>query len=399
MALAWSLLDSSDPLETSEPVTTASISPAAGSLVYLFVAVASNASSTKTVDADFGGGVTWTLVGTQIYASRRQMWVYRSDDTPGAGTLSIDVDVTSSTFQELGYAVVQAAGIDTTTPNDAAVSGAATGPSSPYSASDVGTPDSGDAVVAFFCYENGAGSLSVGGDEVEYVEGGSNLRGFIIGWDQTATPDETPALTHAENGDAAYIAFTLNAAAGGGGTTYEEAVTLQASAALDQGALGVLTASLSLPATAAQAASANLVMDESVALDATASVSPTGILTLSEALNLAAQAIYGAAAYVSKDESIALAASAAITTAAIQTLEANLALAATGDLTAAGIVDMLADLNLGVSATMTAESVATLEAALALPVSANLLAEGNLAGTAALAALLWWFKTNSVTKH
>jgi hypothetical protein len=212
--LAFTVLTSL--LTTSNPETTESISPAAGSVVYVAVCAAESNTASAGVLSVSGAGLSWVQIGAQHYGDRRRVFVWKGTGTPSSGELTITYTPTGGgTYQEMAYSVVEVTGADGTTPNDAAVSGAAASGTS-LNLPDVGTPGAGDAVFSVFGMENASDGIALTADitQLTKIETGGNIRSFICGWDNDPA-DETPGITWTSSGAAGGIAFIVNAGTGG----------------------------------------------------------------------------------------------------------------------------------------------------------------------------------------
>jgi hypothetical protein len=204
-------------ITTSNPAVTGSLTWTAGSRGYAAVAV-----SRSSGDDPGAGNVSisgWTIIGTQVYSTRRRIYLLRSDSTPSNGTLSISYGGVD--YQETIYGVIEATGIDGTTPNDA--SQVATGAGTSLTLADVGTIDAGDLVLTAAAHEGASNGLALT-DHTSLVslQTGTNVRALVVGWQTT---DDTPTSTNNGGGNGTgMVGLVLNAAAGGGGAVIPAAM-------------------------------------------------------------------------------------------------------------------------------------------------------------------------------
>lgn len=181
----------------SNPATTASVSPAASSMVYLCIgyAVAGGGTATGSDTATVSGlGLTWTLVenGTDG-TGRRGTLLYRGTGTASSGTISITLSTGSGTWTETFWSVLQVTGHNSGDPDDAPVSAANwSGGVTSGATGDVGTIDAGDAVIAFFIHETSEAVDITGFTELTDIFGGTDVRSLTAAY---STSDDTPAAT------------------------------------------------------------------------------------------------------------------------------------------------------------------------------------------------------------
>jgi hypothetical protein len=184
---------------TTEPFNTASITWTAGARGMVCVASATNSGSVNAHTVT-GGSVTWDLLGTiQGYGGRRGLSMFLSDDTPSNGTLSIAVD-NGGTYQESIYSVDEITGQHDTTVTSG-FQKAEAAPATSLNLPSLGTIDSGDLAVFACGFEAGADNLNAasGSTEVIKIEGGGNVRSFLVG---KSTTDDTPGVTWDTSGNA-----------------------------------------------------------------------------------------------------------------------------------------------------------------------------------------------------
>ena len=232
MALSFSNLETSSATNAISgfTATTGSVAIPTDSVCFLFVAAAGNSSSpTVTVTTPVMTGLTFTSIGTAVYGSRRRGEVFRAINTSGStvtGTIAIGIDPSANTAQEAMWSIVLASDVDTTTPNGTVATPATAGGATSISATVTGTPDAGDAVLAFFAHTGAASAMTLTGEtDVSLVElgSGTNVRRILSAYD--LTPDASPTASVSWTGaeDAFAVAFIVNVGAGGGGGSFNTA--------------------------------------------------------------------------------------------------------------------------------------------------------------------------------
>jgi len=200
--------------ETCTDVACNSISPSGMVIVsaaFAYAGLFTYAQASLTVS---GCGLSWAEIDNEGYGSRRYLSVWKGTGTwNSAGDLTIAADDgESQTFQVTLYSIDDVTGYDSDTPNDAGVStndGTAT---TPWACSDVGTPDSGDAVYSAFGYENQESlGMTTGITTLGSANEANGVRSFIAGWDDD-TADETPGITFTSGAaSAGCVGFIINA--------------------------------------------------------------------------------------------------------------------------------------------------------------------------------------------
>lgn len=217
MALAFTSLDSAEETSTDGTMTSASLSPTSGAVLFVTI-VGTNASANFAQDGSVSGlGGTWTKAADSVvYGIRRvaQVFIGTKATAWGTGTLTINAPGTQSN-QDMAYTIDEATGQDSTTPTNTAVSGSGT---DNLTLGDVGTVDSGDAVYVAGAHENGANNFACTGyTGITTLGSLSNVRQIRTFYDDTS-PDTTPNLTSDGGGQRiGAFAFVVNVAAGGGG--------------------------------------------------------------------------------------------------------------------------------------------------------------------------------------
>jgi hypothetical protein len=227
MAIAWTeLTQGSD--TTNNPATTASVSPTSGAVVYAAVLVAAEGGGSMVAGdslAVSGAGLTWALVGSQVY-NRRKVFVMCGTGTPSAGALTLTYTPSgANVFAEFMWSVDEATGVDTGDPDDAAVT-ASTAAATALATGDVGTPGTDDHIYAAFGIEGAAVSALIDdGTALTNLGGGTDCRTLVVFYDANHS-DETPSITWTGTNSAGGVGFIVNAAAGGGGTFHTGLLSL-----------------------------------------------------------------------------------------------------------------------------------------------------------------------------
>lgn len=139
---------------TTDPQTTASVAPTAGALLILTVsASASSAGAVADSMTVTGLSGTWTQRASYEWGSRRRSWLFTCSNWSGSGTLSLDPGI--SNFQEIGWVLDQATGVDTTTPVEGVTTGGSgASNSTTRTLTTSGTPGTGDATYSSLALEN-----------------------------------------------------------------------------------------------------------------------------------------------------------------------------------------------------------------------------------------------------
>lgn len=213
---------------TFTPATTASLTAVANEPVYCVVVTACTTGSGTIVSGSTtvsGGGITWTALGSPlVYAARRVFQVFRGKGaTPSAGALSISSDILmGSGVTELAWIVVQAEGVDATTPEGTVYTTAYDAVSGPdiLTVTVSETPDAGDWVFGAFANQDSAGAMTISAEltaELSELTGLTDVRNLAAYYN--SSPDSSPAPAVENTGTGAMeagIAFIINAAAATG---------------------------------------------------------------------------------------------------------------------------------------------------------------------------------------
>ena len=204
MAIATAVLTSDHAAADFGDVSTASVAPTAGDVIYLIL----NSHDTgvgRAVQSVTGLSGTWTKLGGGAYGTRRYHEVYRCKDWTGSGTITFDTDVN----QGIGWSVWRVAGLDATTPDDnfAFTSGSATSCSPTISG-----VDAGDATAsALGMEENEAVSQDGGWVELDDFGETDGMRRLGGAWDVDG--DTTPAWTWSTSASYGCSTWVLNPSA------------------------------------------------------------------------------------------------------------------------------------------------------------------------------------------
>lgn len=209
---------------TTHPTVTASISPTSGAVVYVFVAIAVAGGGTVGSGDSLsvsGAGLTWNTLGNagQNGDNRRKLFVVRGTGTPSAGALTITFTSGSGgTWTETGWSVVEATGLDGTTPNGTVYT-ATTGGATALSVTVSETPDAGDFVLAGFTIESNDTTPTRNSEldtTIHSINGGSDIRAVFTAYDSAPDSTPVPGITWTGTNSATALAFIVNAGAGGG---------------------------------------------------------------------------------------------------------------------------------------------------------------------------------------
>lgn len=208
---------------TTEPSTTASITPSANTPVFCSVVIAVEGGG-NTGDSDSmsvsGCNLTWTQVGRAHYQGssndRRSVYVFRGfGASPTTGSLTIDFTTgLGATWTEHMWSVDECANATTTlpTPYITEPSGAQT--SATVTVSE--TPDTGDFVFAAFGVETASATISLNSEletSLYNQENGTDGRSIQVAYD--SAPDASPAPGISWTGGAGScsgVAFVVNTA-------------------------------------------------------------------------------------------------------------------------------------------------------------------------------------------
>lgn len=210
MSPGFSSLDSAEETSSDGTMTSASISPATDSVLYVVIA-GSHATSwpgSETYNVSGLGG-TWEQVGSsQTYGVRRNMAVFRGTKATAWGTGTLTITLTATGLQDMAYTIDEVTGVDPSNPDDTAVQGAA---SNSLALADVGVVNADDGVFVAGGHEDGANNFDCTGyTGITTLGSLSNIRQIRSFYDITS-PDETPDLTSDGGGNGiGGIGFIVN---------------------------------------------------------------------------------------------------------------------------------------------------------------------------------------------
>lgn len=210
---------------STNPSTTASISPTSGATVYAFVGTAETAGEAGQVltgsVAISGLSGTWEVVsgGAGFVSGRRNLHLLRCTDWSGSGALTItytDDSSSAGAWTETMWGVFEVTNATIADPDDAPVTATTTGATS-LAIGDVGTPDADDIVICGFIIEGGTVSATLGqGTELVNRGSGSDVRTLVVGYDPTPF-DETPSVSWSGTESAIGIGMIVNVTPAAGG--------------------------------------------------------------------------------------------------------------------------------------------------------------------------------------
>lgn len=215
-----------DGVDTStNPSTTASISPTSGATCYAFVGIAETSGTNFEGGtlAISGAGLTWVEVTSRTFlGARRKLYLFRGTGTPSSGALTItytdDVDA-AGTWTESMWSVFEVTDATVADPDDAPVSNdTGSGGSTSLAIGDVGTPGTDDLVICGFIIEGGTVSATLGqGTQLVNRGSGSDVRTLVVGYDPTPF-DETPSVSWSGTESALGIGMIVNVTPAAGGS-------------------------------------------------------------------------------------------------------------------------------------------------------------------------------------
>lgn len=214
--MALSIAELTSGSGTSNPGTTASISPTSGRQWLASVAVSvvgGYVTTSSDTVAITGAGLTWTAVGqVKVFGSRRGIYVLKGTGTPSSGALTITFTPgAGATFESFKWGIVEITDTDATPYGTAYTNTSGSGTAASVTVSE--TPDAGDFV--FFVHaqeDNNTDSLNSELDtSLIRVGNTTGARRFGISYD--TSPDSTPVPGVTWTGSCAWaaIGFVINA--------------------------------------------------------------------------------------------------------------------------------------------------------------------------------------------
>lgn len=222
MALSLSALTSGS--STSNPATTASISPTAGRKWLAVITVSMSGGYATHVNDSFaisGAGLTWTqLSRVATWGTRRALYVFRGDGTPSSGALTLTFTPNVGLTEQLKWAIVELDGINTTTPYGTAYTNSGSSTAASVTVSE--TPDAGDFILFVHGQEdNNTDTLNSELDtSLIRIGDSTGARRFGISYDSAPDSTPTPGVTWTGGCSWGAIGFVLNVGAGGGATSF-----------------------------------------------------------------------------------------------------------------------------------------------------------------------------------
>ncbi len=206
----------------NEPCDTASISPAANSLVLVSIITANDGGTDVQSVSLSGCGATWTQIAKVQYGFRRYLYLfYAKESSYSTGAITIDHSTSIQSFREMMWSVDEFKNVDASTPYESYVSGNDGGNSDQaYDLTISATSPTGDDIV-FSCWgiEGDTESPSMN-SELDTVltnrGGGNDCRTLYVAYDSAPDSSPNPGITWTNNKYHAGIAMIINAGAGGG---------------------------------------------------------------------------------------------------------------------------------------------------------------------------------------
>lgn len=195
-------------ISTSDPATTAVVSPTSGATLILAVTAANSTGPAADSISVTGLGGTWTQLATYPWASRRRTWLFECHNWTGSGALSINPGI--SAFQEIGWVLDQAVGLDPAGPVQAVVAdGGGDNSSTSRTLTSGGTAGTGDATYSALSLESNtdmtpeAGWTALG----QTTTGSLGVRRIETAWDADADLSCAWTWGGAANGNGGFIAI------------------------------------------------------------------------------------------------------------------------------------------------------------------------------------------------
>lgn len=202
---------------------TASITPAASSVVFLGFFIFFSAGSATTNPTVAGNGLTWTLVTTQDSLSvRRKLFLFRGVGTPSAGVITI-TRAAATTWDHISWQVFEHTGANTSAPIVAGntVGGnqdTGTGATPTHTINYNNAFAAGSAGIAIFANNGGTRTATPRAGWTEIYDAGVSAT-FGVESQYRLTSDTAGAATWNDDGVQTGIICELAAAAGGSGNS------------------------------------------------------------------------------------------------------------------------------------------------------------------------------------
>jgi hypothetical protein len=218
---------------TSDPADSASVSPAAGSVLFLFVGYSVVGGTVAGVNHDFtvsGVATTWTELAHAhpSIANRRGLFLYRGVGPFTPGTIGMDFTTGhGATWETTFWSLTEITNPDTGDPEDAPVTTVDNNSVTSGAIADVGTVGADDIVLAGFTHESNEAVTITGFTSLSHDANATGLRTLTVGWHAT---DDTPAATWASGSSYTAIGVIVNGVSGGASA----ALTGTATAGIDE---------------------------------------------------------------------------------------------------------------------------------------------------------------------
>lgn len=163
MAIAFSVLTEGGEDTDNTTFTTASVSPAAGSIVLITVMNFENSSTQPSIGSISGCGLTWTLVREQAVdnagSDRATAHIWVGTGTPSSGTITVDW-TGATTVRRPSWIVTEVTGADTANPivQATGTTGASSGTSGNVSFASAFADSVNNATFALYGVQNNSGT-------------------------------------------------------------------------------------------------------------------------------------------------------------------------------------------------------------------------------------------------
>jgi len=190
---------------TSDPVSTASISPTSGAFLLVTIGLSFSSGLPEDNLTPSGLGGSGTKLGTGQYGLRRRGWLYRVTGVSGSGTLSFDY-TGAGTPQEWAWNVAEVTGHDPTTPTEG-FNVANADASTSQTVTSGGTAQAGDATYSSLCLESNIdASVEAGWAPLgQTTTGSTGVRRVESAWDADADLSHAWTWDGSSQGNAAFI--------------------------------------------------------------------------------------------------------------------------------------------------------------------------------------------------
>lgn len=322
--------------------------PPSSELIIVFVHGAR--SGGPDVPTISGNGLTWTQIGTMLtFGTSRSLTLFganASGSSEGVTTVDFAANVQTGCIATFFHVT----GVDLSSGVAAAFVQMVTAVGNSTSGS-VTLAAAGNAnnrpISCFIHFTNEGKTPQTNWTELDELGGGGPARHLETQYRSDAF-DTAAAASWTTSGTWGAMAAELKAAAGGG-TTYNDSVTLSAVAVVAPANNLVAAESVGLSATATMTLNANAMLSEAMTLNVQAASSVLSNLIAQDAISLAATAVIAQGGGLLVLESISMAVAAAVQQAAAYTLSAALNLPVTATITTAPQLVVGNTISLGVT--------------------------------------------------